>query len=196
MLPRATDRGSVRAGWELLGCKMKARPPSTGISEETLNERGRREVTGVHSFRYFVSCQPSQLILLLPSSSLLPTPPQVPKPSFKSQGVGGILTVSPPGGGSSPVRVVALPVAKVQADSRAPPPVLGLPVMSELSRLVLATTPSSPPPILPKGAPATLNTDTRLQAAVWHAWQTPKYPSTPTAPGKCLLAGPLSPLTK
>lgn len=122
MLPRATDRGSVRAGWELLGCKMKARPPSTGISEETLNERGRREVTGVHSFRYFVSCQPSQLILLLPSSSLLPTPPQVPKPSFKSQGVGGILTVSPPGGGSSPLRVVALPVAKVQADSRAPPP--------------------------------------------------------------------------
>ena len=47
--PRATDRGSVRAGWELLGCKTKAGPPTTGISEETLNERGRREVTGVHS---------------------------------------------------------------------------------------------------------------------------------------------------
>ena len=38
VLPRAADQGSVRAGWQLLGCKTKAGPLIMGTSEETLNE--------------------------------------------------------------------------------------------------------------------------------------------------------------
>ena len=51
MLPRTADQGSVRAGWQLLGCKMKAGAPITGTSEETLNEGGRREVTRERSIK-------------------------------------------------------------------------------------------------------------------------------------------------
>ena len=83
VLPRAADQGSVRAGWQLLGCKMKAGPPITGTSEETLNEGGRREVTGVHSFRHFLSCQPFQLILPTPHTS------SGPKAKLQEPGGGG-----------------------------------------------------------------------------------------------------------
>ena len=110
VLPRAADQGSVRAGWQLLGCKTKAGPLIMGTSEETLNEGGRREVTGVHSFRHFLSCQPFQLIL--------PTPHTSSGPKAKLQEPGGGV----PEGGSSPLFVMALPAAKVKADYRAPDP--------------------------------------------------------------------------
>lgn len=83
VLPRTADQGSVRAGWQLLGCKMKAGAPITGTSEETLNEGGRREVTRVHSFRHFLSCQPSQLILPTPNTS------SGPKAKLQEPGGGG-----------------------------------------------------------------------------------------------------------
>lgn len=86
----------------------------------------------------------------------------------------------------------------VKADCPAPVPSSQLPPWGDgLGRwvVIVKAFPSGPyhPHSLPlTSAPATWSTNTRLQTAAWHVWQTPNYPTKPIALGKSFLASPLS----